>query len=197
MDFFCVDKLGHRQRYRRDATVQTAMAADAEAQQLWIQAVTTKSVAARSKAQTFESFVSGDFERLYMPQYRPATRQRYRDLFRQRLLDALGSRSLDAIAQKDVRAFASGFQKAGLQVRPHVNLVRTVLRAAFELGILETMPDIPRLEREGRKLPECPSNEDVELIIKEADGWLRYAAALTIFAGLRQGEVRAIEVRDI
>src|SRR5205814_6061188 len=112
----------------------------------------TKSLAARSKAQTFESFVLGDFERLYMPQYRPATRQRYRDLFRQRLLDALGSRSLDAIGQKEVRAFASGFQKAGLQVRPHVNLVRTVLRAAFELGILETMRRHPTSRARGSQI---------------------------------------------
>jgi integrase len=197
IDFFYVDKLGHRQRYRRDATVQTAAAADAEAQQLWIQAVTTKSLAARSKAQTFESFVNGDFELLYMPTYRPATRQRYRDLFRQRLLDALGSRSLSEIGQKEVRAFASGLHNEGLQVRPHVNLIRTVLRAAADQQLIESMPDIPRMKREGRKLPECPSDEDVELILKKAKAWLRYAAALTIFAGLRQGEVRAIEVRDI
>ena len=197
IDFFYVDKLGHRQRYRRDAKVQNAAAADAEAQQLWVQALTTKSLAIRSKGSSFESFVTGDFERLFMPQYRPATRQRYRALFRQYLLNALGSTSLDEIGQKEVRAFASTLQQRGVQVRPHVNLVRTVVRAAFELGILESMPDIPRLEREGRKLPEAPSDEDVERILATSEGWLRHAAALTAFAGLRQGEVRAIEVRDI
>jgi integrase/recombinase XerD len=197
IDFFYVDKHGHRQRYRRDAKVQTAMAADAEAQQLWLQAVTTKSLGERATVPTFASFVTGDFDRLFMPQYRPATRRRYRDLFRQTLLNALGSRSLDEIGPRETRALASGLQQRGLQVRPHINLVRTVLRAAYELELIESMPDIPRLEREGRKLPEAPSDEDVELILEKARGWLRYAAALTIFAGLRQGEVRAIEVRDI
>jgi len=132
-----------------------------------------------------------------MPQYRPATRQRYSALFKQHLLNAFGSKSLDDIGQKEVRAFAGGLQQRGIQVRPLVNLVRTVLRAAFELGLLESMPDVPRLEREGRKLPEAPSDEDVEQILKASEGWLRHAVALTAFAGLRQGEVRAIEVRDV
>jgi integrase len=34
-------------------------------------------------------------------------------------------------------------------------------------------------------------------MLTTSDGWLRVAIALAAFAGLRQGEVRALEVRDV
>jgi len=47
-----------------------------------------------------------------------------------------------------------------------------------------------------RKVPDAPSPEEVEAILL-APGWLSLAVALGAMAGLRMGEVRALEVRDV
>jgi integrase/recombinase XerD len=59
------------------------------------------------------------------------------------------------------------------------------------------MPDLPKPPPAGRKLPSAPSTEEVEAMLAKAEGWLRVAIALAAFAGLRQGEMRALEVRDV
>ena len=46
-------------------------------------------------------------------------------------------------------------------------------------------------------LPSAPSTEEVEAMLGNAEGWLRIAIALAAFAGLRQGEMGALEVRDV
>jgi integrase len=76
-------------------------------------------------------------------------------------------------------------------------LLRTVLVAAVETGSLDAMPDLPKPPPPGRKLPSAPSTEEVEAMLGKAEGWPRVAIALAAFAGLRQGEVRALEVRDV
>src|SRR5271166_893465 len=79
IDFPFTDKDGVRQRFRRDASVQNYAAALAEAARLMRRAAETGSVeeatAATTKpaAMTYAAFVSGPFEQLYMPVYRPAT----------------------------------------------------------------------------------------------------------------------------
>jgi integrase len=75
--------------------------------------------------------------------------------------------------------------------------VRTILRAAFELGTIERLPDLPKLPRQSKKMPDAPTTEEVQVMLANAKGWLRIAIALSAFGGLRMGEVSAIEVRDI
>jgi integrase len=71
------------------------------------------------------------------------------------------------------------------------------LTAAVETGALEAMPDLPKAPPPGRKLPSAPSPDEVNAMLANATGWLRVAVALGALAGLRQGEVRALEVRDV
>jgi integrase len=71
------------------------------------------------------------------------------------------------------------------------------LVAAVGTGVLEAMPELPKPPPPGRKLPSAPSSEEVEAMLGKAEGWLRVAIALGAFAGLRQGEVRALEARDV
>jgi integrase len=71
------------------------------------------------------------------------------------------------------------------------------LRAALELGALERLPELPKLPKQSKKLPDAPTTEEVQLMLAHAKGWLRIAIALSALAGLRMGEVRAIEIRDI
>ena len=78
-----------------------------------------------------------------------------------------------------------------------ITLVRTVLRAAHESGCLDEMPAVPSGPSSvSRKLPSAPSSEDVEVMLR-GPGWLGVAIALAALAGMRMGEVRALEVRDI
>lgn len=143
-------------------------------------------------------FVSGEFRSIHMAtRCRPATRERYEGLFRQGILKAFGGKRLDEIGASDIRAYTATLAARGVQVRGPLTLVRTVLRVAVEYGEFERFPDLPRLPREGRKLPDAPTSEEVKAMLAHANGWLQLAIALAAFAGLRMGEVRALEARDV
>lgn len=113
------------------------------------------------------------------------------------MLAELGDKRIDAIGAPAVRRFMAVLGKRAIQSRGPVNLLRTVFAAAVETGVLDAMPDLPKPPPPGRKLPSAPSTEEVEAMLTKSDGWLRVAIALAAFAGLRQGEVRALEVRDV
>ncbi|MGH7440060.1 MAG: tyrosine-type recombinase/integrase [Polyangiaceae bacterium] len=146
---------------------------------------------------TYGAFVSGPFERLYMPAYRPATARRYRELHAQRVLAFFGTKALDAIGPAEFRAFTALLHTEGVHSKGPINVVRTVVRAAWESDVIAALPECPRgLVATGRKVADAPSQKEVEAMLR-ADGWLGVAIALAAMAGLRMGEVRALEVRDI
>ena len=200
IDFRYKDKDGRVQRYRRDATVQASGPAHVEAERLKRLAFETGSaeVSAKPQAITFAKFVETKFRPLHMAtECRPATRERYEALFKQGLLGAFGSRRLDEPWAMAIRQYGAQLTARGVLTRPHVTLVRTVLRAAVALGELAEMPDVPPLPPQSKKLPDAPSDEDVVQLLASASGWLRIAIALSTNAGLRMGEVRALEVGDV
>jgi integrase len=141
--------------------------------------------------------VRGPFEQLYMPTYRPTTARRYRELHAQRVLAFFGNKALDEIGPTDFRAFAASLHVDGVQTKGPITVARTVMRAAHESGVIEKLPDIPSgLVVASRKVADIPSSEEVERMLR-APGWLGLAIALGAMAGLRMGEVRALEVRDV
>jgi integrase len=203
IDFRFADKDGVRRRFRRDASVQNYAAALAEAARLMKLAAETGSPEAvqapeaKPAAVTYAAFVRGVFAERYMPAYRPATARRYRELHAQRVLAFFGARPLDEIGAPEFRGFAASLGSDGKQTKGPLNLVRTVLRAARESGLIERLPEFPNgLIVIGRKLPDAPSCDEVETML-HAPGWLGLAVALAALAGMRMGEVRALEVRDV
>ena len=132
-----------------------------------------------------------------MPRYRPATRERYIALLRQGILDAFGDKRLDMIDAPMIRAFVARLRERKVQPRGPANLVRTILRASVETGALGILREFPKLPRQGWKIPDPPSDAEVRILFAHARGWLRAAIALAVYAGLRSGEIRALEVRDI
>ena len=139
----------------------------------------------------------GVFESVYMPTYRPATARRYRELHAQRVMALFGDMRLEDIGPDQYRAFAAALHKDGVQTKGPLTLVRTVVRAAHENGYLDKVPDFPSgLVVTSRKLPDAPSSEEVDAML-EAPGWLGLAIALAAMAGMRMGEVRALEVSDV
>jgi len=200
IDFRFKDKDGREQRYRRDASVQTAAGARAEAERLKRLAAARGTLDAEPLAPTLTAFVEGDFARLVMIRFKPSTREGYEQLLRapeHGLVALLGRKRLDAIGTADARAVEAGALARKAKPRYALVCLRTVLRSAVELGVLASMPRLPKLPAKSEKLPAAPPLAVVVQTIKAADGWLRIAIALAALAGLRCGEVRALEVRDV
>lgn len=126
IDFLYVEEGGRVRRYRRDAKIQTAAGAKAEATRLQTIAVITGTLQTRVAAPTLRAFALGQFATL-----------------------------------------------------------------------LKAVPKLPRLHKESRKLPDCPSRREVSAMLSGSIGWLRVPVALGALAGLRLGEVRALEVGDV
>lgn len=201
IDFWYRDQAGERQRFKRDATLQTATAARAEAARLQALAAATgcpEGRGERKPALTFRAFVEGTWRKEWATRYRPSTRKRYNEMLdKQGILDTFGRMRLDEVNAAAVTAFAARLRGRNVQSWPHTSLVSSILRAAVTLGELAEMPRLPPPGKPKRKLPSCPSDEDVVGIIHHTTGWLRVASALASLAGLRSGEVRALEVGDI
>lgn len=202
IDFRYTNKSGGRVRFRRDASVQLQNAALGEAKRLMARAVETGTVEDDTPGDkpgtvTFTVFVASTFETQFMPSFRPATAVRYRALLKQSLVASFGPKPLDQIGQSEIRSFAATLQQRGVQTKGAVTLVRTILRAAHESGHLDELPQFPRgLARTSKKLPDAPSPQDFEVMLT-AGGWLGLAIMLAGLAGMRSGEVRALEVRDV
>jgi integrase len=200
IDFLFTDITGAQRRYRRDASAQQdRSAATKEAHELHELAVTTGSPfgTTNSGMPTFGAFFEDSYRELYFPQLRPATQQRYDALMRQGLLGFFGRHPLDQIDFLLVRRYEAKVLARSVKTRGHVNLIRSVLRAAVELRILPKFPDVPTAKGPGKKLPRSPTREEVEQMVEQSRGWVRTAIVLAFYVGLRSGELRALQVRDI
>jgi integrase len=198
IDFRYLDKHGRRQRFRRDASLQTAAGARAEAERLSVLVQGNGTAEPTPTVPTFATFVTSVFTPFYaVSKCRPATRERYAALLKQGLLAHFGEKRLDEIGPGDFRMYAAGLAARGIGARAHLSLARTILRAALEFGAIPKLPELPKLPKVGKKLPDAPEADVIVMLLGNAKGWLRVAIALAAYAGLRSGEVRALEVRDV
>jgi integrase len=197
IDFRYRDKQGGSKRFRRDARVQTSAGARAEADRLKLHAVEHGTLEPTAIVPTFEAFVRGQFSELVMPGFRPATQERYRRLlFQEGIVEQFARTPLDEIGAVEYRALAARVLERNVDPRPHLALLRTVLREAYELEVIRQMPRLPRLPPKQRKLPSAPPLDIVRATLSASTGWLRTAIALAYFASQRSGEVRAARVMD-
>jgi integrase len=197
IDFRFRDKQGHTQRCRRDALVQTASGAKAEGERLKAYAAEHGTLDPAVVVPTVAEFWCGRFAELVLPRFRPATVERYRRLFDGDLLEVVGGTRVDAIGAAEFRALQAHVLERRTDPRQHLALLRTVVREAFELEVIEKMPRLPPLPPKPKKLPSAPPLETVRLLLDASHGWLRIAIALAVFGGQRNGEVRALRVMDV
>jgi integrase len=199
IDFRYRDKDGREARFRRDASVQTKTAARAEADRLRRRAVEHGSAEASPAAVTLERFVRDDFEPLVMkPKYSPATRERYgRVLTQHGIIEVLGRTRIDEIGAREFRELEAFICKRGSSPRQHLILLRRILATAHEHGAIATMPALPKVERQSRKLTSAPSRDVVEQCLDGSSGWLRTAIALAYYGTNRNGEARASRIGDV
>jgi integrase len=87
---------------------------------------------------------------------------------------------------------------ANRELKGPVRFAQTLLRAAVTLKRIAAVPQLPKgYITDAKKLPSAPTLADVERIIAKARGWVQIALALGVYAGLRSGEIRALEVGDL
>lgn len=108
-----------------------------------------------------------------------------------------GGERLVSITTERIQRYAALLWSRGVTPWGRVKKLMAVLRAAVVLGKLGSVPRVVLGCGAGKKLLSCPSPEEVDAILGVAKGWLRVALALAAFAGLRSGEVRALQVGDV
>jgi len=200
IDFRFTDKDGRQRRYRRDASVQTAAGARAEAERLKRLAAARGNLDPEPQVPTFADFVRGDFTRLVLPRLKPSTREGYEEwlyLPEHGLLALLGNRRLDTINKPEQLLVEAHQSRRGAKPRYIAVVLHTVMREAYELGVIPRPARLARLPKKSEKLPHGPPEHLVIEVLAEARGWHRVALALAILAGLRMGEVRALIVDDV
>jgi len=197
IDFRFRDRDGRTQRCRQDALVQTAAGARAEAERLKLYTSEYGTLDAQVVVPTFAEFWNGQFGKLVLPRYRPATIERYKRIFASDLREVVGHARLDAIGAPESRALQVRVIERGADPRPQLALLRTVLREAFELEVIARAPRLPPLPPKPKKLPSAPPLDVVQQLLDASSGWLRVAIALAVFGSQRNGEVRALRVMDV
>jgi integrase len=220
-------KVGQRQRYRRDAEVQTSVAAQREHDRVtahWLQhgnitallvpaakETTTKEVAAAS------GLTWGELDEWYretiLPKFKQGTKRGYEEMLDSRFFLAWQQLSISSIDRSAIDTWASVIAKSEVGDSRTRNLhvmMRTVLRSAFEAKKLSFLPEFPKLPKVGKKIVDVAAPEDIDSILNEPDvgKWCgpiiakrrrsaRLAFKLSVWAGLRASEVRALRWPDM
>ena len=84
----------------------------------------------------------------------------------------------------------------GIKTRGHVNLARSVLRAAVDMRVLPKLPDVPASNGPGKKLPHSPARDEVEQMVEHGRDWLRTAIVLAFYQGSAQESCVCVFRRD-
>ncbi len=199
IDFYYTNKSGQRVRFVRHAELPTRDGAEKEAAQLYQRAVLTGDPDPETKdTMTLSAFYESVFRPKVLPLYRKNTRTRYDALWRQRIERVFGAKCLHMFEEADYRAFARSIELERRKAKGPVAFLRTLLREAEQHGVLTNAPRVPAgIIKDAKKLPAAPTLGEVETLLAEASGWLRPALALGVYAGLRSGEIRALQVGDI
>lgn len=208
---------GKRARFRRDAQVQTALAARAEdRRRIGMLAATglpfdrrevtsdpslAKGSPAKAEAPRFDCVVRDYLEQFAPSHLKPSTRAGYTDVINAHLLPELGGLRLDEIDAKVVRAMDAKLAAKGRRPSTRRN-VQAVLRSivcryADEAGLLGARPSLPRLPRVGATVSSTLTVEEIRRLLAATDGDERLALMIAAFAGLRAGEIRGLRVRDL
>lgn len=199
---------GKRQRYRRDAQVQSKSGAEAEHRRL-IAELAQRGTLAREPpaagteappAYTFDDAVR-HFRATHMKNgLKPSTRAGYANRIDMLLTPRFGGMPIDevdgaALTKLDVDLVADELASS---TRGKIQTVlRSVLRSAVRAGMLKTMPVLPQLPKVGRKVPHPMRRADLEAILSVTNAEGRLAFELAAFTGLRASELRGLRWSDV
>lgn len=136
------------------------------------------------------------------PSLRPRTYDGYESIVRVRIVPALGRLPLDKVTPPVLQAFASRLLEQGLSAQSVQNTYRLLHRAfadAVKWGLLGRNPcDLVTPPRVGRTQPRTLTVADVaRLFAACTDDPLGPLVTVAVLTGLRQGELLALQWRDI
>ncbi len=199
---------GKRDRYRHDAQVQTRAGAEAEHRRLVTElgrTGTLKRIAEPSKEVTEDrrptfADAARHFKTTRLIALKPSTRVTYTARLETVLMPKFGDVLLEDLNGESLLKFDSELVKNELAPSTRRNfhiLFRSILRAAVDAGLLETMPTMPPMPRVGRKVTKPLRRGDLDSILALASPSARLAFGLAAFAGLRAGEIRGLRWSDI
>lgn len=207
IDIVYRDAQGAKQRYRRDAQVQTMTAARAEERRLIgdlaavgsiehhkapAQAPTTAPSSAPSWQASLERYLA-----VRGPTLKPSTRSGYEEVSAAILTPRWGERPVDSIDQAELLALDASLASRGASSSRRRNaqiVARSVLKHALPREALPTFPPLPRV---GSKVVRAPSPADIAAMVASAPAAFRLPLLLAAYAGLRAGEVRGLRWRDV
>ncbi|HRI71732.1 MAG TPA: site-specific integrase [Polyangium sp.] len=206
-------KDGRSIRFRKDAHVQTMIAAKAEEKRYLLNiaqygspyepGVENESSSLQG-AESIKCFadVVDEFRQTYMlARLKITTKKGYEGVLVGRLIPRFGSLPIgcvDGRAAEDMDLDMAK-RKLKLSTRNNVQIIlRSVLRFAAKRGYIPAMPaNMPSLEPTGQCVLEIPSDEQVALLLTHARKSHRLSLLLMSDAGLRPNEVRALRRRDV
>jgi integrase len=209
-------RTGRPARYRRDAEVQTTVAARAEEQRLVATLVRLGYIPDRNEPPAApaaappcgapsEAFTFDDAVRLFretkaLTALKATTRRGYDVSLDAHLAPRFGKGPLEAVDHTAVMRLDAELVGAGLTPRSRANVqiaLRSVLGCAVDAKKLARMPDLPELPKARRKAVRPPSPDEVDRVLAVAYPSARLALLLAADAGLRAGEVRGLRWCDV
>jgi integrase len=211
------DKSGGKARYRHDAEVQTRAAATAEdrrrlaalavtgspyevAGPVAVEQVAAQAVAV-SSAPTF-AVTAADYLAAYAKSaLKPSTRSGYAKIVNGFLAPRIGDVPIDRIDASTVRELDAVMVESGAKPgtrRQMMIVIRSILcRYAVEAKLLAEAPKLPKLPKQGAKMPDTLTTSEVDRILVASCARHRIAFLLASHAGLRAGEVRGLRCGDV
>lgn len=196
---------GRKHRYRRDAQVQTLAAAKTEERRLLVELAQHGELRREPEPEpstqpvhTFEDLVR-HLRRSHIPTLKVSTRRNYEQRIALYIEPFFRKRDL-AELETTIPEFAAMLAADGLALSTRRGLLitlRTLIRRAVDVGMLESMPKFPKFPKVGRKGGAPLLLQEVERLLSVVPASTAAAFGLAAFAGLRGGEVRALRWSDV
>jgi integrase len=196
---------GRRRRFRKDAQVQTLAAAKAEERRLLRKLGETGDLLPDAEKPDSSHYTFADavahFRRTHAAtRLKASSRRGYDRVIDAELVPRFGTLRVERVGRQAVNEMDADLAGDGLKPATRANVqvvLRSVLRAAVEGGLLEEMPRLPRLPRPGQSVVQTLHPDEVEAVLQAAHESQRVAFALAAYAGLRAGEVRGLRWSDV
>jgi integrase len=201
---------GRRVRYRRDAQVQTKIAAEAEHRRLLVELASTGTIKnsppvaspadEQPPALSFAEAVKYYRGSHMQTRLKPSTRSGYNRWLDSLLLPRFGERPLSDLGGRELAELDAELVADGLKPSTRANIhcvYRSVLGCAVDAGFLPELPRFPPLPKVGRQIVRPMRTERVDQLLAACSPSAGLALSLMAFAGLRPSEVRGLRWCDV
>ena len=132
---------------------------------------------------------------------KPSSYQTYQNLLKKHVLPAFGRMRLGAVEPALVRAWIRGMEDSGLAhgtVKAAYRLFAAAMKAAWEDGAISKNPCRKiRLQRAEREEQRVLTRREQDLLKKSASGARELPILLSLYTGLRLGEICALKWSDV